>query len=68
MRLLANLRYRNLAISRKGGRKVMFDAQGAQGAREYLWFALLLIVFLATVAVHPPETNIVSARAGVMSP
>jgi hypothetical protein len=48
----------------------MFDAHGSRAAHEYLWFALLLIVFLATSAVHSsgsgPDTA--STRDGAIAP
>jgi hypothetical protein len=52
----------------KVSRNIMFDTHGKRGSREYLWFALLLIVVLATSAVHSSDTNAVSTRHGAVAP
>jgi hypothetical protein len=41
----------------------MFAARGSPDAREYLWFALLLIVVLATSAAHLTGSARVAAQS-----
>ncbi|MDB6084898.1 MAG: hypothetical protein JWN43_2779 [Gammaproteobacteria bacterium] len=42
----------------------MSDAHGRRATREYLWFALLLIVVLATYAVHSPGPDTARQLSG----
>jgi hypothetical protein len=46
----------------------MSDARGTPNAREYLWFALLLIVVLATSAAHLTDSARVTAQSGEVDP
>jgi hypothetical protein len=46
----------------------MSDAHGRPNAREYLWFALLLIVVLATSAAHSTDSARVTAHYGAVAP
>ena len=40
----------------------MGDAQGSRGSRDYYWFAVLLIIVLATAAVHLSDRGSDTAR------
>jgi len=46
----------------------MFDTLGDEGTREYVWFALLLIMILATSAVQSVRPNVALARADSVAP
>jgi hypothetical protein len=46
----------------------MNDARGNPNAREYLWFALLLIVVLATSAAHSTGSARLTTPRGAVAP
>jgi hypothetical protein len=46
----------------------MSDAHGNPNAREYMWFALLLIVVLATSAAHSTGSAKAAAPHGAVAP